>query len=289
MLVPLVCGIAIGVGVWLTLVGVRRRTRPLALTLAELDRPYVAVTPTGFERFLSRLGADATSTSAQVRRDLAMLGRTNADHIRAQVTNAALTGGFGFAMVAVITFIFGAGLSPVVSILVIAGAAAGGWGITNRLTHQRAQQRRGEFASTLATYLQLVAIMLSGGAGTNQALTSVTRFGTGAGFVEIEQALTEARVRGTTPWSVFAAVADRKGLTELEDLSAAVELAGRSGARVRDSLLTKADTLRHAELAAVNAEAAKASEAMSLPVGLLMLSFVLLIAFPAGAALFSIS
>ncbi len=289
MVVPVLSGAVIGFGLWLMLVGFRRRTRPLAVTLAELDQPYVTVTPARFDQLVARLGADTAAETPQVRRDLAMLGRTNADHVRAKLSNTLVTATFGVAAVAVVGVVFRAAVPPVIAVAAIVGSGAGGWAVTNRLTHQKAQNRRAEFRSTLATYLQLVSIMLAGGAGTNQALSGVTRFGSGAGFAEIDAALTEARVRGTTPWAVFAAVADRKGLTELEELAAAVELAGRSGARVRSSLLTKADTLRETELAASNAQAAKASEAMSLPVGLLMLSFVLLVAFPAGVALFSIS
>lgn len=287
---PLLFGIIAGLGLWLIAVGWRGRRAPLAQILTNLDTPYVPPLRNPTTILLSRVtGSVAGSVSPELGQDLAVLNLTVADHTRAKLQNAVFIGAFGLLTLTAFGATSGVWLPPIIITAIGLGGAGLGWIITDRVTRQRANARRAEFRSTLVTYLQLVAIFLAGGAGTNQALTQVTRFGVGPGFDEIEAALVEARVRGTSPWQVFNAVATRKRLLELEELSAAVELAGTSGARVRQSLLAKATALRQAELANASAEAAKASETMGVPIGLMMLGFVVLVGYPALTAVMSIS
>ena len=70
----------------------------------------------------------------------------------------------------------------------------------------------------------------------------------------------------------------------LVELSASIALAGSEGAKVRSSIATKADTLRATELAEAETEAQAATERMAIPTVMLLLGFVLLVGYPAVAA-----
>ena len=68
---------------------------------------------------------------------------------------------------------------------------------------------------------------------------------------------------------------------ELCELAASVGLAGTEGARVRESLVAKASSLRAHELSEAESAAQSASERMSLPVVLLFVGFLVFLGYPA--------
>lgn len=291
MIGPILCGLFVGCGLWLVASGSRPSPQSLDVLLLKLEEPNKSrehATGYGSTMFGRVLAAVTGGISTELSQDLAILERSAADHARAKLSNALVCAGFPVAF----WLLFSAGTASIVSPAWLGigavFAAGGGWMVTDRLTRQRADARRDEFRSSLVTYLQLVAILLAGGAGTNEALTKVTRFGSSSGFSIIDGALTEARVRGESPWNVFSAVAARKGLGELSELAGAVQLAGASGARVRTSLLTKAESMRQADLAQEQADAGAASESMGVPIGMMMAGFVVLISYPAVVAILSI-
>jgi hypothetical protein len=87
-----------------------------------------------------------------------------------------------------------------------------------------------------------------------------------------------------TAWAALAGLGTELGIPELEELPASIALAGTEGARVRESLVARAASLHTHELAAAEATAGAATEAMSAPVALLALGFVAFLAFPAVMA-----
>jgi len=86
---------------------------------------------------------------------------------------------------------------------------------------------------------------------------------------------------GDSPWTGLDRLGQDLGIEELRELAASVGLAGDSGARVRMSLAAKARTLRVRGLGEIEEAAQAANERMSLPVILLVVSFIVFIAFPA--------
>jgi tight adherence protein C len=86
---------------------------------------------------------------------------------------------------------------------------------------------------------------------------------------------------GESPWAGLDRLGADIGVQELRELAASVGLAGDSGARVRASLAAKARTLRVRGLGEIEEAAQAANERMSLPVILLVVSFIVFIGFPA--------
>ncbi|MGF1425024.1 type II secretion system F family protein [Kitasatospora sp. LaBMicrA B282] len=148
---------------------------------------------------------------------------------------------------------------------------------------QRADRYRAEVRHALSMFLDLTVVALSGGAGVEQALTAAAAAGHGPAFTAFRRALSQAELTRTPPWEPLGELGERLGVPELSELAATTALAGQEGARVKASLTSKAATLRAHLLAEAEAEAASATERMSLPVVVLSAGFLLFIGYPALA------
>src|SRR3546814_5467756 len=85
-----------------------------------------------------------------------------------------------------------------------------------------AEKRRGAFRHTRSSYLDLVNVLLAGGAGIETALHAAADAGDGWGYQTIRSELRRARLTGRSPWDTFADLADRLGINELAELAASV-------------------------------------------------------------------
>ena len=132
--------------------------------------------------------------------------------------------------------------------------------------------------------IDLVVIVLAAGGGVNSALTLASRSGDSWAFEQLRTALAASQISRQTPWEALGQLGAELDVRELEELAASVALAGTEGARVRESLVAKAASLRVHELARAEADAGATTEHMSFPVALLALGFFLLIGYPAVAA-----
>lgn len=125
---------------------------------------------------------------------------------------------------------------------------------------------------------------MAGGAGVETAMFDAAAVGEGSGFRHVRSALSAAQARREPPWQLLGELGERLGVTELEELHASMTLAG-DGAQVRDSLSAKATGIRLRDLAEIESEAQARSETMVLPVALMFAGFLVLIGYPALAAL----
>lgn len=144
-----------------------------------------------------------------------------------------------------------------------------------------AQERREGFRHSLSSFLDLVVISLAGGAGVESALRDAANIGQGWAFVQLRRALEGAALTGQTPWVALTNLGEDLGVPELVELSASVSLAGTEGARVRDSLATKAASLREHALAEVESEAQASTERMAMPMVMQLMGFIVLLGYPA--------
>ena len=172
--------------------------------------------------------------------------------------------------------------------LIAAGAAAMGFLVPDGILARKAAARRREFRYGLGLWLELVVIVLAGGGGVQTALVDASDAGTGWAFQELRRTLNEARLQRRSPWAALDGLADRIGSIELAELASSVELAGASGARVRESLRAKAASVRDHELAETEAEALAASERMGGPMVGMFFGLILLIGYPAMATVLAL-
>jgi len=146
---------------------------------------------------------------------------------------------------------------------------------------QEVARRRRDFRHAIGAFLDLVAMNLSGGRGVPEALLAASEIGTGWAMWRIREALLNARIVGQTPWQALGALGDEVKVDELRDLSAALSLVAEDGAKVRESLVTRAVSLRRRELADLQGEAGERSQSMLVAQMLLCAGFLLFLIYPA--------
>ena len=289
MTIPLVLSAGVGFGVWLTVRALLPRPEPIPALLARLDRPGRPLTAPGpvvrpalgehaadvAHRLLDQIGAGPRSGP--------MFELTNRSPQRHALDKMllALLGFLATPIGAILLGFAGVGLPPALVLVLAAGAAVVGFVLPDLAFRDEAARRRRGFRHALSAYLDLVNILLAGSAGIETALFAAADAGDGWAFDRLRTALDRARTTGRSPWDTYAELGVALGVSELSELAASVALAGSHGARIRASLAAKADALRGHQVAETEAAAEAATERMTIPLAVLLLGFLVLIAYPA--------
>ncbi|WP_018505001.1 type II secretion system F family protein [Parafrankia discariae] len=288
---PLACGIATGIGLWLLWTALRPSKPDLHQLIADLHptppTPDQPATPAG--RWAARAGRPLARRltpgqfiPASISRDIVSLDRDPATHL-AEKISSGVVGFFLLLFLAVVLAVGGVRL-PVV--LPAAGAlvlAAVGFLAPDLAVRADAAAHRRALRAAFSAFLDLVVIALAGGAGVEQALDDAASIGTGPAYTQLRRAVDTAVLTGTPIWTTLADLGHRHTIPDIVETAASVELAGGEGAKIRASLAAKATSIRLRALTDADADAAAATERMSLPVALLFLGFLLLIGYPAVA------
>ena len=216
--------------------------------------------------------------------DLAVCERDLAQWVQDRLAWALLGAAPGLALVVFAATGSLTVVSPAVALVAVAGGCGGGLVLRPGRPRRRRAAARREFRHALAGYLELVTILMAGGAGVETAMFDAAEVGRGPAFRQLRAALTAAQARREAPWRALGQLGHRVGVGELEELEASMTLAGE-GAQVRESLAAKAAAIRLKDLAQLETEAQARSETMVLPVVLMFAGFLVLIGYPALAAL----
>ena len=150
--------------------------------------------------------------------------------------------------------------------------------------HKAAERRRRHFCHSLSTYASLVSMAMAGAMGWSSALeVASTVSSTDWAMDEIAQSLLWAQAYRKQPWEGLERLAVRFNLPDLTDLARAMSGAG-DGARIRDSLDAKAQSMRLKETSALEDAAQAVTQKMLLPGVFLMAGYGVLVFYPALAA-----
>jgi Flp pilus assembly protein TadB len=279
-------GAAAGLGLWLVWCSLTSRPT-LAEIEAALSAPGRAVRASGAAslgqawaspavgravRALAALGLDPARRAA----DLRVTQRTAEQHVARQLVWAA-----GLTLTAVMLgVVLGVGAALVLLTAVVAAGA--GLLLPERALTGEAAEARTAFRHAFGAYLDLVTVMESAGVGPETALYRAAEAGEGWAFGELRAALAAARRTRRSSWDALAGLGADLGVTELAELAASLVLVEHEGARIRRTLEAKADAMRAEQLADAKARAGATTEKMTLPVVLLLVAFLVFIAFPAA-------
>jgi hypothetical protein len=279
-----VAGALVGGGLLLMIRGALGPTASLPSFVEELHRtrePVVHAPTTWTDDLLTKtVGAGATRHRA----DLEVCERTPAKYAQDRLAWTAIGAAPGLLTLAIAPIGVASVLNPFVALALLVAGAAGGWMYSIVDLRSDAESKRREFRHALTAYLELVAILQAGGAGTQSALYDAASIGRGSGFRHLKTALSAAQSRREAPWDTLGQLGQRLGIGELIELKQSMTLAG-DGARVRDSLRAKAESMRDKDRNAQETEAEKKSESMVLPVVMVFAGFLLLIGYPAISGL----
>ena len=289
MIVLALLGAGAGLGAWLVLRAIWPRPVPLATIRAQLEGPAssAAVLDDSSTTTREHLGDVATriltafgQESGDREQLFRLTDRTSGQHALEKLVGA-VGGILGVLLIGTGLTVAGAAPPPVVLIVFAIGVGVGGFLFPDWSLREEAERRRRAFRHALSSYLDLVNVILAGGGGIETSLHAAADAGDGWAFAAIRRSLDRARLTNRSPWDTFAALGEELGINELRELSASVELAGRQGSRVNASLAAKADSLRGHQIAETEAAAEAATERMTIPVAVLLLGFLIFIAYPA--------
>ena len=168
-------------------------------------------------------------------------------------------------------------------VVFIVGAPLAAWTMTISQLRKMATKLQRDMDLSVAVFLDLINVLLAGGAGVETAMIAAAGAGDGWGFEQLRTAMARAQSSRRSYWVALRETGEAFGIESLEEVANSVQLAGEHGARIRQSLAAKAASLRIRNLARIEHEAEQRTERMGIPVVLLFIGFILLVGYPAFA------
>lgn len=280
-------GAALGVGLWAVWSGWSPARPSLLEALARINRPAVAAGG-GLD---ARVGAWARRLSpiertlAGLRADLRVL-RRSPDEQAALMLAVTLCGLLWAPVVAGALGLVGVRVPFAVPLwLGVIGAAVAAV-VSVRQVRAAAAARRRQFSTALGAFCDVTGLCLASGRGIDAAIQTAADAGGGWPFAELTSALQTGYVNGQTPWQALGGLAADCDLPDLAELAAALSLCGDEGAAVRDTVASKARSIRERLTSSAERDAAAVTERMGVPATVLLFGFVIFLGFPALYVLF---
>jgi Flp pilus assembly protein TadB len=220
-----------------------------------------------------------------LRADLALLDRTWESFLASKLMMAALGlffGPFVFAML----YVVGIAESLFVPLWLALACALLFFFLPDLEVRGDAAAKRRAFRRVVGAYLDLVSMSLAGGRGLPEALKAASEISDGWALRRIRTALADARITGITQWQALGRLGAEVGVEELSDLGNSLALVADDGAKVRESLGARAETMRSREMAEIEGGAGEKSQSMLVAQLLLCAGFLVFLLYPAAMRVF---
>ena len=298
MTAELVIGAVFGLGLYALIRFLLPSRRGAAATVAHIDamRAYSGQSGagsrateqlTGLAAARARVGSTVSDfylrqgwEQRSLRADLAVLDRTWEAFLATKTLLAAA--GFFFGPLAfAAVWAIGFHTSPLIPVWLALFCSGVFFLLPDAEVRRDAAVKRRDLRRVVGAYLDLVAMNLAGGRGLPEALMAAAEVSDGWALSRIRNCLTDARITGVSQWSALGLLGDELAIEELQDLSAALALVADDGAKVRDSLSARAETMRHRELSEIEGQAGARSQSMLVAQMLLCSGFMIFLMFPA--------
>ncbi|MEV7884251.1 type II secretion system F family protein [Streptomyces sp. NPDC002817] len=222
-----------------------------------------------------------------LRADLAVLDRSWEKFLATKVLLATAGLFFGPLMFAIVWTLAIAD-SPIIPVWLALLFAAVFFFLPDLEVRRDAADKRRDLRRVIGAYLDLVSMSLAGGRGLPEALMAAAEVSDGWATQRIRNALADARITGISQWQALGQLGEELGVEELKDLSASLALVADDGAKVRESLASRAETMRHREMAEIEGSAGEKSQSMLVAQLLLCAGFLVFLIYPAAMRVFQV-
>ena len=285
------CAIGIASGLFLIGRSVVSKPVPISAVQARMAGQGTPVSgrgarPQSFEQVLGTrvrawLARGGRSESTKLVRDLRVTRRTVEKHAYERAAFAGL--GFLFppfwAGVMNATGVYRIPLAPVLVAMVVLSVV--GFFFPDQTLAGEAEKQRTEFRYGLSVFLDLVVMLMAGGSGPGEAVKMAAASGQGWVFDELRAAGRRAELRSVQPWAELGDLGRQLGVSDLVEVAASLTMGGKHGTIQIESLTARTDSLRSSLAAKTEQIAETQSEKMLLPLGLVLLGFVVFASFGA--------
>jgi Flp pilus assembly protein TadB len=150
---------------------------------------------------------------------------------------------------------------------------------------KRIKKAREHFRNALASFMQLVAIAMVSGMGSETAFQAVAEFSDDWSITMLKQRIQQSIEYNTSIPDTLLALADDIEDRELASLAAAMQRALDTGSPLADTVYQKAQALHDTALADAESKAGQRSEKLFMPASIMSLGFLVLIGYPGIANL----
>jgi Flp pilus assembly protein TadB len=222
-----------------------------------------------------------------LRSDLAVLERSWERFLATKVLLGASGLIFG-PMLFGIAWVIGFGSGPIIPVWLALAFGALFFFLPDLEVRRDAAAKRKDLRRVIGAYLDLVSMNLAGGRGLPEALMAAAEVSDGWALRRIRNALADARITGTSQWLALGRLGEELGIEELKDLSSSLALVADDGAKVRESLASRAETMRHREMAEIEGAAGEKSQSMLVAQLLLCAGFLVFLIYPAAMRVFQV-
>jgi Flp pilus assembly protein TadB len=292
-------GGAVGLGVFALIRALMPSRRSSVSTVAQIDALRAAAPTSGpvateATDFRGRIGQRIAQFYLQqgweqrsLRADLAVLDRTWESFLATKILLSAagvIFGPFLFALI----WQLGIGSNPVIPVWMALLFGGVFFVLPDFEVRRDAADKRKDLRRVIGAYLDLVSMNLAGGRGLPEALMAAAEISDGWALMRIRNCLADARITGTSQWVALGRLGEQLGIEELQDLSVTLGLVADDGAKVRESLASRAETMRHRELAEIEGAAGEKSQSMLVAQLLLCAGFLVFLIFPAAMRVFQV-
>ncbi|MER7897390.1 type II secretion system F family protein [Streptomyces sp. NPDC096046] len=301
---PLVVGAVLGLGLYALVRALMPGKRSAISQVARIDAMRArgsAYEAARVEREKGRLGGLRAEVGLRVsefylqqgweqrslRADLAVLDRSWEKFLATKVLLGVAGLFFGPFLFAIV-YTLGVGRSPIIPVWLALLFATVFFFLPDLEVRRDAAEKRRDLRRVIGAYLDLVSMSLAGGRGLPEALMAAAEVSDGWANQRIRNALSDARITGVSQWQALGALGEEIGVEELKDLSASLALVADDGAKVRESLASRAETMRHRELAEIEGSAGEKSQSMLVAQLLLCAGFLVFLIFPAAMRVFQV-
>lgn len=192
----------------------------------------------------------------------------------------AILGAIMPVLLMLVASFFGLGLPWIFTPVLAVAGAVGMFFLPDYNVKDDAKAARKEFGRALASYIDLVALERNSGSGPRQAMEIAANIGDSWVFRRLAEELSRSRWSGLPPWDALRKLSDELGLPELADLADIMRLSGEEGGQVYQTLRSRSQSMRTAELNSALAEANATGERMSIPMSALGLIFMAILVTP---------
>ncbi|WP_433890017.1 type II secretion system F family protein [Streptomyces sp. CA-111067] len=290
----------VGLGIFALVRALMPSRRSSVSTVAQIDAMRAASPMTGGTAepvptdYRSRLGHRISAFYIQqgwemrsLRADLAVLDRSWESFLATKTILGAAGVVFGPFLFALI-WQLGLGSSPIIPVWLALVCGAVFFMLPDLEVRRDAADKRKDLRRVIGAYLDLVSMNLAGGRGLPEALMAAAEVSDGWALMRIRNCLSDARITGTSQWVALGRLGEQLGIEELQDLSVTLALVADDGAKIRESLASRAETMRHRELAEIEGSAGENSQSMLVAQLLLCAGFLVFLIYPAAMRVFQI-
>ncbi|MDJ0342482.1 type II secretion system F family protein [Streptomyces sp. H10-C2] len=222
-----------------------------------------------------------------LRADLAVLDRSWEAFLATKVLLSAVGLVFGPLLFG-IAWQLGLGSNPIIPVWLALAFGGLFFFLPDLEVRRDAVDKRRDLRRVIGAYLNLVSMNLAGGRGLPEALMAAADISDGWALLRIRNTLADARITGTSQWVALGRLGEDLGIEELQDLSTTLALVADDGAKIRESLASRAETMRHRELSEIEGAAGEKSQSMIVAQLLLCAGFLVFLIFPAAMRVFQV-